>query len=244
MPHKHVDRLPGRRWSWGEIAVVTGVVGVVVVGALAWERTGHWRTPDFESFSNWLKQYDTAWYALPLVAAAFTILGLALVPVLLMVAATGVAFGPWLGPPYAMVGCLVSASAGFGIGRWAGRERVQSVGGERVRRLMRSLHRNGTLAVFFLRKIPAPFMLSNIVAGASGVHYRDFLLGTLLGMGAFVVALAGFGYQIRLVIREPTPTLVLTAAAFLLLPFAFAWIVNRRLKSRHGSHLTRAGSPF
>ena len=61
---------------------------------------------------------------------------------------------------------------------------------------MRALKRNGTLAVFLVRKIPAPFTLANIVVGASTVRFRDFIVGTLLGMSAFVVALAGFGYQL------------------------------------------------
>jgi uncharacterized membrane protein YdjX (TVP38/TMEM64 family) len=118
------------------------------------------------------------------------------------------------------------------LGRWIGPARVRSVGGERVNRITRALERNGTLAVFFLRKVPAPFMLANILAGASGVRYRDFVLGTLLGMGAFVVALAGFGYQIREVIREPSPITVLAAISFLAIPFTLAWSINRILRAR------------
>lgn len=155
-----------------------------------------------------------------------------MVPVLALIAATGIAFGPWLGPPYAMVACLTSASVGFGLGRWAGATRVESIGGPRVRRLTRALERNGTLAVFFLRKVPAPFMLANVVAGASGVRYRDFVVGTILGMGAFVVALAGFGYQIRQAIREPSASVLLTAIAFLSVPFAVAWAINRRVSRK------------
>ena len=75
-------------------------------------------------------------------------------------------------------------------------------------------------------------MLANVVAGASGVRYRDFVLGTLLGMGAFVVALAGFGYQIQQVIRDPSPITVLAAAGFLSVPFTIAWAMNRILRAR------------
>ena len=107
-----------------------------------------------------------------------------MVPVLLLITATGVIFGPWLGPLYAMAGCLASASMGFAIGRWTGLGRIERVGGTRVTRIVSSLERNGTLAVFLLRKIPAPFLLANIVAGASRVRYRDFIVGTVLGMTA------------------------------------------------------------
>jgi len=215
--------------------VVSGIVAGVAVAILGWERHLAWRfaqLPDVDQFSLWLTDYGRAWYALPVVAVAFTVLGLAMVPVLVMIAATGIAFGPWLGPPYAMVACLTSASAGFGLGRWIGPARVRSVGGERVLKITRALERNGTLAVFFLRKVPAPFMLANVVAGASGVRYRDFVLGTLLGMGAFVVALAGFGYQIQQVIRDPSPGMVLAAVAFLAVPFTLAWGINRVLRAR------------
>src|SRR5688572_12794150 len=104
---------------------------------------------------------------------AFVVLGLALVPVILLIAATGIAFGPLLGPVYAMAGCLASASTGFAIGRWVGLRRVQSVGGGRVTRIPRTLKQNGTLTVFLIRKVPAPFTLVNIVVGASTVRYRD-----------------------------------------------------------------------
>ena len=59
-----------------------------------------------------------AWYALPMVMLAFVVL--AVVPVMLLIAATGIAFGPVLGPIYAMAGCLASGSVGFAIGRWMG----------------------------------------------------------------------------------------------------------------------------
>ena len=246
MPHRSVrrvirrlrrsDRLPGSRFSWVELAVVAGLIVAIALAIFGWERHVTWRLgdlPDADQFSLWLSEYRRAWYALPVVAGAFTVLGLAMVPVLVMIAATGIAFGPWLGPPYAMVAVLTSASAGFGLGRWIGLARVRAVGGERVVKLTRALERNGTLAVFFLRKVPAPFMLANILAGASGVRYRDFVLGTLLGMGAFVVALAGFGYQIREVIRDPTPPRVLAAIGFLAVPFTLAWVINRILRRPH-----------
>ena len=73
---------------------------------------------------------------------------------------------------------------------------LTQLGGERIARVTRALKRNGTLAVFLVRKVPAPFTLVNIIVGASTVRFRDFIVGTVLGMGAFVVGLAGFGYQV------------------------------------------------
>ncbi len=79
----------------------------------------HWmNVPSLDDIAMWLAPLRHAWYALPLVMLAFVVL--AVVPVMLLIAATGIAFGPVLGPVYAMAGCLASGSVGFVIGRWMG----------------------------------------------------------------------------------------------------------------------------
>jgi phospholipase D1/2 len=178
--------------------------------------------------SQWMEPHRQAWYALPIVMVIFVVLSP--LPVMMLIAATGVAFGPVLGSIYAMAGSLASASAAFAIGRWLGLRRVTRIGGRRVAELTRVLKRNGTLAVFFVRKIPAPFILVNIVIGASCVRYWDFVLGTLLGMAAFVIALAGFGYQFTQLLHDPKPGNLLTALLFVAAPLTLAWVINRSLR--------------
>lgn len=199
------------------------------LGAAAWQ----WiplAGLDLQEISALLAPHRRAWYALPMVMLAFIVLGL--VPVMLLIAATGIAFGPVLGPLYAMAGCLASASAGFAIGRWIGRKRVEDLGGERITRAIRGLKRNGTLAVFLVRKVPAPFTLVNIVVGASTVTYRDFVIGTILGMGAIVVAVAGFGYQLTKALQDPSPGTLVTAVFFVGVPLTLAALINRALRHR------------
>jgi uncharacterized membrane protein YdjX (TVP38/TMEM64 family) len=188
---------------------------------------------NLHDLSAWLEPYRDAWYALPVVMVVFVVL--AMVPVVVLIAATGLVFGPILGPLYAMAGCLASGSVWFAIGRSMGRRRVvERLGGERIAKVSRALQRNGTLAVFLVRKVPAPFTLSNIVVGASSVGYRDFVLGTLLGMGAFVVALAGFGYQMTKALSDPSPSTVIGGALFVGVPLTLAWFINRTLRrTRH-----------
>ena len=214
------------------VAIIAVAALAVIMAISAWPWSAGDQAGDLRASLAAAAPHRTAWYALPIVAAAYIALGLAFVPVLALVAATGVAFGPWLGPVYAMTGCVASASTGFGLGRWVGRQRVQQIGGIRVRRLHQALERNGTLAVFVLRKVPAPFMLANIVVGASGVRYRDFLIGTVLGMGALVIALAGFGYRLTRIIDHPSWTEALGAAAILAVPLTTAILINRTLRRR------------
>jgi phospholipase D1/2 len=226
------------RFIWIRAGAAGVLIGAFLVASTLWRQAGGTSLPDADQLAGWMAPHRSAWYALPFVAVTFTALGLTLVPVIAMIAMTGVVFGPWLGPVYAMAGALTSASTGFALGRWAGRARVERLTGQRLRRVSHLLERNGTLAVFFLRKIPAPFMLTNIVIGASPVRYRDFLVGTLLGMTAIVIALAGFGGQITEIVGDPGPRTAATLAAFICGPLALAWFINRQLRrraSRHGA---------
>ena len=209
------------------------VVVLVALAALAaW--IGYLFAADIQSrdVSSWLATHRHAWYALPLVVAGFVVFSV--FPVMLLVSLTGVAFGPVLGPLYAMAGCLASASTSFAIGRWIGPGHVHGWGGERAARVIRALQRNGTLTVFLIRKIPAPFLLVNVLLGASAVTYREFVAGTILGMAAMVIALAGVGYHLVETWRHPSAEGVVRAVLFLAIPLTLAWLINRRLRASGG----------
>jgi uncharacterized membrane protein YdjX (TVP38/TMEM64 family) len=220
----HLERDVMNHLVWLRVSIAVIVSGLLVA---AWK----WiplSTTDLYDIAEWLEPHRHAWYALPMVMLAFIVLSLA--PVLLLITATGVAFGPVLGPLYAMAGSLASASVGFAVGRWMGPRQVEKLGGERIARITRTLRRNGTLAVFLVRKVPLPFMLANVVVGASSVAYRDFVIGTLLGMTAIVVALAGFGYHALQAVHSRSPTAWIGAGLFVGVPLTLAWLINRALR--------------
>jgi phospholipase D1/2 len=218
------------RTNSGSLAVWLGLAAVLFF--LCGLALAAWIWPlrialNFDEFAGWLVAHRHAWYAPPAVVFGFVVLGLAMVPVIFLIAATGIAFGPLLGPVYAMAGCLASASTGFAIGRWMGLRRITQLGGERITRVTSTLTRNGTLTVFLVRKIPAPFTLVNIIVGASPIRFRDFIIGTVLGMGAFVVGLAGFGYQAISALRDPSPGRLIGSALFVVVPLTLALLINR-----------------
>jgi hypothetical protein len=49
-------------------------------------------------------------------------------------------------------------------------------------------------------------------------------------MGAFVIGLAGFGYQLTEVLRDPSPRTLAGAAIFVLVPLTIALIINHVLQ--------------
>ena len=81
----------------------------------------------------------------------------------------------------------LTAFAGAGSrlgGRVVSRSTLDRISGSRLGQLSRQLAKRGTIAVAVLRLIPiAPFAGFNLVAGASRLGFRQFMVGSLLGAG-------------------------------------------------------------
>lgn len=124
-----------------------------------------------------------SWYG-PLVGAAlFTVGALLLLPVTALTLAAGVVFGPAVGIAVAWFGTTLSAALGHWIGQRLWRESLRRLAGDRLTALSQRLGRRGVLATALLRVVPvAPFMVMNLVAGATHVRARDFVIGTALGI--------------------------------------------------------------
>ena len=95
-----------------------------------------------------------------LVLAGYVIAGLLVIPVTLLIAATGLVFGPVLGVVYALLGALTSALVTYGIGRRLGRPTVRRLAGPRLNSVSRKLAKRGLLAVVLVRIVPvAPYTI-------------------------------------------------------------------------------------
>ncbi|AGR67807.1 phospholipase D [Burkholderia pseudomallei] len=144
--------------------------------------------------------------------AGYVAAALLAVPVTLLITATGLVFGAWPGIAYAAAGTLLAAAATYGIGRWLGRDAVRRLAGRRANRLSEHIGRRGIVAMAVLRLLPiAPFTVVNLVAGASSIGFRDYLVGTALGMLPGIVLTVTFAHQLSAALVHPTPA-------------AFAWL--------------------
>jgi phospholipase D1/2 len=113
---------------------------------------------------------------------AFTTLSALMVPITVLVAATGAIFPGLIGGMISMVGVLLTASATFWLGRVLGERAIRRLAGRRLNELSRRLARRGVWAVSAVRLVPvAPFAVVNLMAGVSHIRFRDFVVGTALG---------------------------------------------------------------
>lgn len=185
--------------------VTGGLLIAAVLGlAAAWRWTPLNQWLDIEtvhSVGAWLKGGR---FTPLLVLATFIVGGFAAVPVTLMVIGSLIIFGPWWGFAYALLGTQLSALCLFFLGRVLGKDMVDRFGGSLVNRLDRRLSNSGLIAVITLRVVPvAPFSLINLVAGVSRLRWRDFQLGTLLGMLPAITALAAVTDRLAASLRNP-----------------------------------------
>ena len=91
----------------------------------------------------------------------------------------------------------------------------------------------GVLAVVVLRLVPvAPFTLVNLVAGATHLRARDFLLGTALGMTPGILAVTVFSDRLAVALWHPSGTALALLAAAAALIAAGAFVLYRWLARR------------
>jgi phospholipase D1/2 len=191
----------------GRLAKVVGIGVAIVAMTLAWRFTPLSAFADPENIRQWLEGVADIPEAPLIVLATFVIGGLLVLPVMLLIAATAAAFGPWLGLAYGATGAIASAVVTYGIGAAIGRRGIEHVLGPRLNRVRRAVVQRGTLAVAAVRLVPiAPFTLVNLVAGASKIPFADYLFGTIMGMAPGLILMSALGHQTWTILREPTAT--------------------------------------
>ena len=127
------------------------------------------------------------------------------------------------------VGALLSAVTIFGLGRALGRYRVQRFAGRRVAHLSRRIAQRGFWAILIVRLLPiAPFSMVNLVAGATSLSLRDFLLGTALGMSPGIVLMSAFVDRLAEALRNPSPVAFGVLGLLMAAAWSVAWYVSRR----------------
>lgn len=208
-------------------------IAVLLVAVAAWVWHAGQLTP--RELLAVMRQHATDPAAPLLVVLVYVVAGFVLVPVTGLNALTGLAFGPVHGALYALLGATASGACGYWAGRHLTHGALERYGGVRVAALRRRLRTRGLAAVILVRVVPSgPFTLMNLVAGASSIRFRDFLLGTVIGMTPGVLVTVGLIHGVRTLIDAPdarTAALLTAAAAA---AFALAYGLRRALARHRG----------
>jgi uncharacterized membrane protein YdjX (TVP38/TMEM64 family) len=97
--------------------------------------------------------------------------------------AAGLMFGLAWGAVWANLGAIAGAAAGFAFVRWLGAGTVDLEATPKLGPLLERAERGGWRAVAILRLIPGlPHSVVNTALGLTRISWRDYLIGSFLGM--------------------------------------------------------------
>lgn len=189
-----------RRPAWGKLAA-----GALVLAALAaaWRFTPLADVLTLERLGEWARVVrETPWAPIALVLA-YTPGALILFPRPLLTVLAVVAFGPWVGLGYAVVGVMIAALVTYYIGRAMPRSTLRRIGGDTAEALAEGARKHGVLAILAFNLMPVPpFAVQNMMAGAARIKVWEYALGTLLSLTPAFVAAAVFGTQLTAMMSE------------------------------------------
>jgi len=174
--------------------------------AAAWRWTPLHDLVDLNTVKDWAGSLQDSNTAFLWMVGAFLLGGITAFPVTVLILGTAYAFDAWPAILYSLAGCILSAILLYGIGRQLGRKNVVRFAGKRLNRMNRLISKHGALAVAAVRMIPvAPYSLVNLAAGAVRVPFREFVVGTFLGMSPGVIGITFFENQVEELLRDPNP---------------------------------------
>jgi LPXTG-motif cell wall-anchored protein len=128
----------------------------------------------------WLKQ-EGIW-APVIYTALYTVATVLVLPSTPFNLAGGALFGPWWGTIWTSIAAVIAAVVAFAFTRTVGREIVAQRLAGRWQVMDAEVRQGGLFYMFAIRLLPIiPYGLVNFAAGLTSIHFRDYLLGTILG---------------------------------------------------------------
>ncbi len=235
---RFVDDVLGLKRRRNEIRWVlrlAALVGAIVALAALWHWSGLGESGVGSLVTEGVARLRGSAWTVPLLLALFVAASVAAVPVTAVIGATVIALGPLEGFLWASAGSLGGASVAYFLGYRLGRGPLRKLVGRALRRVDRHLAGRDVVTVVLLRTVPvAPFTVVNYVLGASRIGYRNYVLGTALGMLPGIAAIALFGDRLVKFWQNPRPLdaalLVGAAALWIGAVLGTQWLVNRLAK--------------
>lgn len=212
------------------LSLLLGLTLILLALALTWR----WLAMEGILTARYLREQLSAladWRGHPLlipaIMAAYSLLLLFMFPLTLLVVLTGLLFGPLWGLFYALLGTLGSSVTSYLAGRHVGQAALLRFGGRRLRSASVYLGQRGIRTMILINLLPlAPFTMTNMLAGASHIRFRDYMIGSTLGIIPGLVVVTLLGSQLGALITAADSRDILLALGGVLL-CAVLWLVIR-----------------
>lgn len=152
-------------------------------------------------------------------------------PYSVMIILGGSIFGPTSGFIYSIVGIYLSASIGFWLGRFLDKRIVEKILKNRLKNLDSKVEKHGFKIIFLMRlSMLFPFDLLSFACGVAKMKYKDFILGTMLGIIPETFSLTYLGENMD----NPFSYEFIIALVLVFLTAAVPFIYNKIRKKQKG----------
>ena len=221
---------------WLKVAAAAAVIGALTA---MWKFTplSTWLEPG--RVTVWAREFGDRPWAPLLVLAAYTPASIVMFPRPVITLFAVVAFGPWFGFVYAMLGIELAAWLSYVAGQRLSRDTVRRVAGRNMNRIIEVMRRRGLIAMTALRLVPlAPFVVEGVVAGAVRIKLWHFMVGTAIGLLPGTLAATILSEQLQAALLDPSTVNYWLIAAALVLVVGATWLVRRWLLGASGQTAT------
>ncbi|MDF1811831.1 MAG: VTT domain-containing protein [Verrucomicrobiales bacterium] len=221
-----------RTFTLKRISLVSAAL-VTAIGLALLVKNGWGNLLSEDELTAWLESFRGDHFTIPLLLLLFFAAGMTGFPLNLLLVAAVTVFGAWPALFSAVSGSLLSALAGFGLGRKWGRPLIEKWNSEKIDRVNNMLKNRSPVSVAMIRLLPvAPFIIVNLVAGASHLRFWVYTAGTFLGLLPGMLGVVWLTSSIGSVIENPgwetIPGLVLAVVVV----FAGIYYSRKALKSQ------------
>lgn len=227
LPEDTAPPIRSRIIAW--LALIITIAGVAAMWQ--WTPLSEWVT--VASVSNLLKDIREIPASPVLVVLGFVLAGFVAFPFTLLIIASVLTYGFLQGFLYSLIGGMASALVIYAIGEKLGRNTVRKLAGPKINSVSKKLAKHGVITIVAVRIVPvAPFTIINLVAGASHINFRDYLIGTLLGMVPGMLSVTLIADRAYATIKSPdldnliiliTTALVVAIAGYYLV----TWLIGK-----------------
>jgi uncharacterized membrane protein YdjX (TVP38/TMEM64 family) len=189
-----------RRRIWLAVAILTLLTGM----AMAWKWTPLAEQVDISKITGWFLALRNNPARPVIILGAYLVGSVLLIPITALILATALVFGPVMGSVYSLAGCLIGAVVTYAMGYFLGGDFIEKITGPRWAHFQHKLDQAGILAVASMRLLPvAPFTIVNVISGAFQVPFRQYILGSLIGLMPGILLINLFVHQMEDTIRNP-----------------------------------------
>ena len=151
-------------------------------------------------------------------------------PISLVAIATGIIYGPIFGTIYSIIGSFLSATVGFYIARFLGQSFVDKLLKGKKTKIEGDIEKKGFSIMLFLRlAFIFPYDPLSYAGGLSKMRYRDFILGTVIGVFPEMCAYNYLGTNVDNLLSKKTLGAILIIVVLALCSFLIKFKNKKRI---------------